>query len=514
MSALEEGKLLTLNDLMIRISDYKKHKPNQSIDSMGMFFETSNNIYFFDTGTGKALRIDHDLHDFLSQLLYRDCDVEELEKTANQKGLNISDILAYIEKEDLFKGTTGEQLYNDEFLKKAKREIGSNCRQLILELTGACNLRCKYCIYSSSEKGFREFNSKNMSKEIIKKSIDYLYDHGEEEVFVTFYGGEPLIKFELMKYAIEYAKERLANRKLNFGFTTNLTLMNREIAAYLAQIPNLSIVCSIDGPEDIHDTSRVYVDGGGTYKDAMEGLRILKEELDKVDDPSVSINFNAVFMVPYEKEKLYRIDENFQKLCSITQNSTYDITYPSSGTIPEELMEYATEDTSMWEWMEEEAKKCDAIEMLKHKGVMDSLTIVHDRILTEKAAPVIPMNACCVPGARRLYIDTQGDMYVCERINKSPKIGNILNGIDMETIWTKYFYEYSERSIEHCANCWSAKMCPVCYADRMTTDGIAENAHIHCEAFKEQLKRQFSLYYEMLEESPEKLKILNDVITV
>lgn len=509
---IEESDL-TLENLSKRISNYKEKKPGHSGASLGMFFKTFEQLYFFDTGTGKVLKIDERLYRFLYELLFRNSDIEQLNKIVKEEELNIEEILDYIKKEDLLVGTGGDQLYNEEIIKKAKNEIGEKCQMLILELTGACNLRCKYCIYNSSEKGFREFHSESISEKIIKKSIDYMKKHGDKEIYISFYGGEPLLRFDLMKYAIEYARENLKEKDLYFGFTTNLTRMTKEIASYLVKVPNLSIVCSIDGPEDIHDASRVYVDGRGTYQDAMRGLETLKNELQKEDNQTISIKFNAVYMAPYKKENLYKIDQNFQKLCDGLPNSNYSMTYPSPGSIPEELKEYDTNDHSMWDWMREQAIECEDMEQLKDKDVVNALSIIHDRILTKEASPTIPMNGCCIPGTRRLYIDTKGDMYVCERINRSPKLGNILLEFDSDLVMKKYIYEYSEHSMKHCANCWAAKMCPVCYADRMDENGISELAHVHCKEYRELIKKRFSLYHEILEKEPEKLDLLNSLIT-
>lgn len=261
MNSCEEH--LTLEKLMERISVYKSKKPNNSIESIGMTFETPDNVYFFDTGTGKVFRMDKYMEQFMDQLLHGNNDVYQLRKMAEDNGLDIPQILNYIEAEDLLKGTDSDKLYCKEFLEIADRERRTKCQQLILELTGACNLRCKYCIYSSSEKGFRGFNSHNMEKETIIKAIDYMRENGAEKVYITFYGGEPLICFESLKFAIDYARESITDKEVFFGFTTNLTLMTRDKAEYLARIPNLSIVCSIDGPEEIHDANRVYCNGNG-----------------------------------------------------------------------------------------------------------------------------------------------------------------------------------------------------------------------------------------------------------
>lgn len=508
-----EKETLTLEKLICRISEYKQQKPNNSAKSIGTTFETSNKLYFFDTGTGKVLEMDRGMQKFLFALLFKDSSVSDLEQMAKDNELDIDSIIKYIDEEDLLKGIEGTQLYDDYYLDKAKSEIGSKCQQLILELTGACNLRCRYCIYSAEEKSFREFNSESISEEVICKSIDYLRDHGESTVYISFYGGEPLVRFDLMKYAIEYARAQITDKKVFFGFTTNLTLMTEEIASYLVNVPNLNMICSIDGPEEIHDSSRVYMDGGGTYKDAMRGYNILKKAINDAENCNMNVNFNAVYMVPYDKSKLYKIDDNFRELCKITPHSTYNITYPTNGTIPKELEEYEVNDSSMWEWIKSMAIESEDLAALKNKGVIDALSTVHQRLLTKQASLRMPMNGCCIPGSRRLYVDTKGDLYVCERINKSPKIGNILTGFDLETIFTKYFIEYSERSIKHCANCWAAKMCPFCYASRMDLDGIAKNAHAFCEYFKEHLKEQFSLYYEILEKDPKKLEILNEIVS-
>ncbi len=185
---MKQEKTLTLEELRLRISNYKKNKPKHSADSIGMRFETPNNLYFYDTGTGKVFRINAELNVFLYQLLFCDNDVSFLQQMAEESMLNVQEILQYIEDEDLLKGTEGDKLYSDEYLEIAEEERKTKCKQLILELTGACNLRCKYCIYSSSEKGFREFNSENMDRETIRKSIEYLQEYGVKEVYVSFYG--------------------------------------------------------------------------------------------------------------------------------------------------------------------------------------------------------------------------------------------------------------------------------------------------------------------------------------
>lgn len=103
-----------------------------------------------------------------------------------------------------------------------------------------------------------------MDWDTAKQAIDYLFDHSSkrENIYLTFYGGEPLLKFDLIKQCTDYAQQQaeLKGRNLYFNLTTNLSLMTEEIANYLAAIPHFSIAVSIDGPAECN-AARVYANG-------------------------------------------------------------------------------------------------------------------------------------------------------------------------------------------------------------------------------------------------------------
>ena len=72
-----------------------------------------------------------------------------------------------------------------------------------------------------------------MTWEVAKKALDFVFAHSGKELYVTFYGGEPLLQFPLMKQCIDYAIQKVGKeRELHFGFTTNLTLITKEMAEY------------------------------------------------------------------------------------------------------------------------------------------------------------------------------------------------------------------------------------------------------------------------------------------
>lgn len=78
-----------------------------------------------------------------------------------------------------------------------------------------------------------------MPTEIAFKAIDWALENSGAKLAITFYGGEPLLNFKLMKAVIERSQAKRGNKEIVYSFTSNMSLMTREIATYLAQVPNL-----------------------------------------------------------------------------------------------------------------------------------------------------------------------------------------------------------------------------------------------------------------------------------
>ena len=75
-----------------------------------------------------------------------------------------------------------------------------------------------------------------MTWEVAKRAVEYARDNSGDKVAVSFYGGEPLVQFELMKKTIDYSRQIIKGKELTFSFSTNLTLVTPEIAAYVAGV--------------------------------------------------------------------------------------------------------------------------------------------------------------------------------------------------------------------------------------------------------------------------------------
>jgi uncharacterized protein len=142
-----------------------------------------------------------------------------------------------------------------------------------LFLKEACNLRCDYC-FVATKKAY-----KRMSKEVAQRAIDFLMreSRDEKEVNVTFFGGEPLLAFSMMKFVAEYATEKASKlgKQVKFACTTNGTLLSEEHLRFARQYGFLYLI-SIDGVEEVHDKYRVKADGMGVLRTLWNACRCLR----------------------------------------------------------------------------------------------------------------------------------------------------------------------------------------------------------------------------------------------
>jgi len=143
-------------------------------------------------------------------------------------------------------------------------------------VTRACNLRCKYCYFRDSD-----YKPLYMELETAKKIIDKCGAYcrqNKKELTIHFFGGEPLLNFELIKKMTEYASSRLEDVKLGYTITTNGTLFTKEIAEFLKK-NNFEVRVSFDGCMETHDKQRVAIDGKGSSKDILEGIKFFRNYL-------------------------------------------------------------------------------------------------------------------------------------------------------------------------------------------------------------------------------------------
>ncbi len=151
-------------------------------------------------------------------------------------------------------------------------------KTVCLVLNNSCNLCCSYC-YANS--GTYNLAIKKMSLRTAKKAIEIvansILQHNDNKMTIAFFGGEPLINFDLIKKIVNYIKNNYQNFFVKYQITTNGTLITKTIANFLEK-NNFDIMLSIDGNKKLHDFCRKYKNGRGTFDDIIKNLKNIKNK--------------------------------------------------------------------------------------------------------------------------------------------------------------------------------------------------------------------------------------------
>jgi len=142
----------------------------------------------------------------------------------------------------------------------------------IFFMTRECNLDCKYCYIDKKPKSY-------MTEDIAFKGVDTLLKNSKEKAKISFFGGEPLLNFGLIKETVKYAEKKALekNIKIRFSIATNGTLLTKERIDFLGK-HNFTVELSLDGNEKTHNMTRPLTKGGGSYSDVIRHLPYLKKK--------------------------------------------------------------------------------------------------------------------------------------------------------------------------------------------------------------------------------------------
>ncbi|OMF88526.1 radical SAM protein [Paenibacillus sp. FSL R7-0337] len=502
-------------------------KKDNQFYRLGKPFETSERKYFYDTGTGKIFQINENVYAVLSCLFDSDQFDSLLELKMENKVLiaALLEIKECIAEEHILSAPP-VTCFSGPHVSALENYLEYNMNQLTLEVTERCNLRCKYCIYQESHNDFHGYNERDMTFETAKKAIDYTYPRVEEEFFLAFYGGEPLLNFKLIKQCVEYAEKLVVDKKLGFSMTTNAVLVTKEIAEYLVE-HNFVVLVSLDGPEEIHDENRIFQDGSGSFKHVMRGIKYLVEAKEKnrsKDESGDTLYFSLVASGSNLVEKYNKIQDFFDNTEWLPKPVTVNASYVSYGRTGEEYLEPTSledksyrEDKSidpLFSWSVENKRDATARNKLFSNGQMRKfLHMIHRRDIRPVPMDNYYFNGCCVPGSRRLHVNVDGNFLPCERVGSVPFLGNVDSGFDIQSIQKHYVHNFMEKSVEYCNKCWAVHLCTSCYIDCFDEEKVdLSYRHSGCRYIRYLLDQSLSLYHEILEHDPESLMELNEII--
>lgn len=342
--------------------------------------------------------------------------------------------------------------------------LNDNIMQIALQVTQQCNFRCSYCAYCASDFEFqREHSSKKMTVETALAAIDFFAERcgDQEQPTIGFYGGEPLLEFQLIQLVTEYAEKKLYGKDIRFNITTNASLLTVDIARFLLK-HNFMTTISLDGTPETHDRSRRFAGNGkGSFS-------VIRRNLDNVREqcPEFKYSFNAVVDPRYSCEALHCLfnqDEFFQE--TAVALNLIDDRFSIEKTVPGE--NYLQEDSrytfkSYLAYRGVYDKKRSS--RLAHEALYDIFNTFKTKLKPSTFLPdVTAPGGPCIPGQQRLFVSVDGNFYPCERVSEtSPamNIGNLWDGFDFRKI--DRIINIAQITAERCKNCWAFRQCTLC----------------------------------------------------
>ncbi|MBZ4647577.1 MAG: six-Cys-in-45 modification radical protein [Clostridia bacterium] len=340
-------------------------------------------------------------------------------------------------------------------------------KALCLHVSHDCNLRCQYCFAST---GSFHGDRLLMSSEVGKKAIDFVINNSgkRRNIEIDFFGGEPLMNFNVVKDVVEYAKAQGAKygKEFRFTITTNGLLLNEEIKKYINE--NMSnIVLSLDGTKEVNDEMRVRVDGRGCYDDIVPKFIDMADSRGQ-DNYYVRGTFTRKNL-DFAKDVLHLADLGFKQI------SVEPVVAPESEG-------YALKEEDLPVLFKEYEKL--AIEYLNRKKQQKGFNFFHFMIDLTQGPCVAKRLSGCGSGYEYLAVTPEGDIYPCHQFVGNPdfKMGNVMSG-EFNTNIQNSFRKSNVYTKEKCKDCWAKFYCSGgCPANAYQFNGdINEPYSIGCE---------------------------------
>jgi len=433
-------------------------------------FKTLGNNYIFDVNTNAILTVDDNVYRYLENFHGENSRTVKAESPLTEK--EVQKACAWIKNaqdQGFLSTKRGKQIQhiNDPYL---EGQLDLYMGNLILQVTQACNLRCKYCAYSGGYKN-RPHGELSMSEETAKKAIDFFIDHSSEmpRVAFGFYGGEPFLNFALIKKLVPYINQKARGKKYGFYITTNGTVMNEEIIQFIIK-NKVDLMVSLDGPKEVHDRNRCFGSGRGSFDVVMKNI----EQIKAIDPEYVkdSVRFNAVFTEEVGFCTLSKFFTDFEAIkdpyVMASSQNRYYLKEDKKQEEPRNLQYYDDLYYESFKYMlykNKRLQKSDVSNITVNWEENERSGMEEKRMLTIEVPDSYHPAGPCMPGSRRLFVTIHGELFPCERVSETSKvcrIGTIDTGIDMEK--ARKILNIGRLTEEACLNCWATRFCGSCVA--------------------------------------------------
>jgi uncharacterized protein len=417
-----------------------------------VIYQYKNNGYniVLDVNSGSVHVVDDVVYDVIP--LFEEKRKEEiyddLKDRYNEEEIKeaIEDVEELKKEEMLFT----EDVYKDYVLDFKKRK--TVVKALCLHIAHDCNLACKYCF---AEEGEYHGRRALMSFEVGKKALDFLIENSgnRRNLEVDFFGGEPLMNWEVVKQLVEYgrSKEKEHNKNFRFTLTTNGVLLNDEIMEFLNKEMS-NVVLSLDGRKEVNDMMRPFRNGKGSYDMIVPKFQKFAQKRGQKD-----YYIRGTFTrnnLDFSKDVIEFADLGFKQM-SI------------EPVVASEEESYAIQKEDIPQICEEYDKL--AKEYIKRKKEGRGFEFFHFMIDLEQGPCVAKRLSGCGSGTEYLAVTPWGDLYPCHQFVGEEEflLGNVEEGITNTNMRDEF----------KLCNVYAKEKCKDCFARFYCSGGCAANSY-------------------------------------
>ena len=358
----------------------------------------------------------------------------------------LDEVQMLVDNEELFTKDTYENYIMD--FKKRPTVVKALC----LHIAHDCNLACQYCF---AEEGEYHGRRALMSFEVGKKALDFLIANSgnRRNLEVDFFGGEPLMNWQVVKDLVAYGREqeKLHDKKFRFTLTTNGVLLNDEVMEFCNREMGI-VVLSIDGRKEVHDKMRPFRKGAGSYDLIVPKFQQFAESRhqDKYYVRGTFTHYNLDF----SEDVLHLADLGFKQISV-------------EPVVAEPKEPYAIREEDLPKLFEEYDKL--AVEMIRRHKSGEDFNFFHFMIDLEGGPCVAKRLSGCGSGTEYLAVTPWGDFYPCHQFvgNEKFLLGNVDEGILNTDIRDEF----------KCCNVYAKEKCRKCFARFYCSGGCAANAY-------------------------------------
>ena len=378
----------------------------------------------------------------------------------------------------------------------------------ILIPTLRCNFTCRYCY---AYRAHEDAPEKDMTEDTVDKTIDFIFKTPSDNYNIEFSGGEPLLRFDLVKRAILRAKKLAEDKskKIQISIITNGTLLNKEVMEFFRE-HYVGICLSLDGPEDLHDNNRRFTKGNRpSYSSVIQTINMLK------DAGCPSLNALPVIIkdsLPRWKDIVDEYMGHGFSVLSFKYVSRFGFASKSWDKMSYTAEEFLDSWKKVIDYMIEQNKK--GVQIVENMAAV----IIH-KFATGLNANFAELMTPCGAVTGQIAYDYDGSIYTCDeaRTMDEFRIGNVFSSTYKDLVEheaTKTLKSASDLSAYHCdTGCAWYSFCGICPLEIYTQEkGFITNI---ASNYRHKIHQgMFEFLMDKILHNPEEKKILYNWLNV